>query len=161
MCTENVKNKNDLIEEIKKIEDAELNIILEACKKIKNIDDFINEIELIKNNFNNLKENTEKDINEIKYNYKQRFSDLFNKMSHFYSKLGDTETKFLNKLKELYEKFDLFKTNITNSISSLDIKIEKKINDGTKGTNKLLWAIIILFLSAVITFITGKIQGWL
>lgn len=156
MCFENVNNRKDLIREIEDLEEVEANLLIEACKKNKNISDFSTQVAVIKSNLSNLKEQLEKEIKERKNEIKEVVSNYTIRLNQLDTDLSHLSSKFNGFTGEVYKEFtatreDIFK--LSKEINGLKIELQTKF---TKGINKLLIAIISSGVLIVVSYFLGK-----
>jgi vacuolar-type H+-ATPase subunit I/STV1 len=156
MCKERKSTKSDLIKELENINEVETDLILEARKKSKDINDFLTQVAVIKVNFKNLKEQFEKEVEERKkeidkiiMDYTMRLNQIDTDLSNLYSKFHGFETIVYKEFKET--KDDIFE--LSKEINNLKTELQTKF---TKGVNKLLIAIITSGILIVISYFIGK-----
>ena len=133
--------------------EKEKNEILDACRKMKDVQGFISTIkseqEKLKIEHSHLKEKIDEEILERKEEIKnmhEEFKDM--------KKQIDNEFSIVNgSIKRIHDRFDKGFKEITDSINTKITKINNWIIGGLSG---ILGAIVVGFLMLII----GRINGW-
>ena len=155
MCTEN-----------KDLTEKQLDEIMKACATIRDMDKFFEKVAIIENNYEHLKENMEKEekerkeeIEKVTNNYTSRFQEVNNNIRKLFSKVGDIHISVEKMLKEFRKEVNDKIISIKNKVDNMPNMIKDLLIKKSGAEKKLLWSILILFLSVVIGIVIKEIIG--